>query len=148
MADVDMSTTFEQGTTPFYDPYYRPGTPKTQSEETMMRWYDDFSVFNLLHFPKSKVLSFDISMLSPAGQEEEASPYVSRQKRSGVLVAAKKWNNNTQAQGAESLVVKTNTLEYVNSSAAAGTPDDKGTTGDDATVKNHVAKKDMTSDHL
>jgi len=63
-------------------------------------------------------------------------------------VAAKKWNNNTQAQGAESLVVKTNTLEYVNSSAAAGTPDDKGTTGDDATVKNHVAKKDMTSDHL
>ncbi len=113
-----------------------------------MRWYDDFSVFNLLHFPKSKSLSFDISVLAPAGREEGASPYVSRQKRSGVLVAAKKWNNNTQAQGAESPVVKTSTLEDVNSSAAAGTRDDKGTTGDDAAVKNHVAKKDMTSDHL
>jgi hypothetical protein len=147
MADVDMSTTFEQGTTTFYDPYYRPGTPKTQSEETMMR-YDDFSVFNLLHFPKSKSLSFNISMLAPAGQEEETSPYLSRQNRSGVLVVEKKWNNNMQAQGVDSLVVKTNKLEYVHSSAAAGTGDDKGTTGEDAAVKDHVAKKDMASDHL
>jgi hypothetical protein len=56
--------------TPFYDPLYRPGTPTSQSEESVNRWYDDFSVFNHLHLPKSKALSFNASkqILQPVRQ--------------------------------------------------------------------------------
>ncbi|KAL3700202.1 hypothetical protein R1sor_018224 [Riccia sorocarpa] len=55
----------------FYDPLYRENVNGYNPDDSLLRYYDDFSVFNYLHLPKPQILSIS----SPqAAQNRSVTP--------------------------------------------------------------------------
>ncbi|KAL2651595.1 hypothetical protein R1flu_019723 [Riccia fluitans] len=104
--------------TKFYDPFYRENVNRSSSEDSLLRCYDDFSVFNYLHLPKPQSLSISsprsgknhLNTSKSTSQHEfvcDSVPTLSTPQKNNTVEAAKDENeeNQTAAQNEKSVTI-------------------------------------------